>query len=92
LSTSTPAVTEQKPTSFTFSVTTHLITYSPDINMPADKTFATFVAVEAGFVATGTMMLIFALNTQASIARPFTIDNVARDLLLQECPVRGMSI
>jgi len=57
--------------------------------MPADKTWATFLAVEAGFVATGTMMLIFALNTQASVARPFTIDNVARDILLQECPVRG---
>jgi hypothetical protein len=57
--------------------------------MPMDKIFVTFLGVEVSFIVTGTIMLIFALNTQAAESQPFTVENVARDLLLQECPIRG---
>lgn len=57
--------------------------------MPANRVFTTFLGVELIFIVTGVIMLVFALNTQAEESQPFTVQNVARDLLLQKCPIRG---
>lgn len=57
--------------------------------MLLDRIFITFLGTEAVFLASGALLLIFALTTQAQEARPFTVENVARDLLLGECPIKG---
>ena len=58
-------------------------------HMAIDRIFATFLGVELLFVVGGIIILVFALVTQANAKREFTVDTVARDLLLQDCPIRG---
>ena len=57
--------------------------------MALDKIFVTFLGVELLFLISGALVIIFALVTQAQEAKPFTVTNVARDLLLGECPIKG---
>jgi hypothetical protein len=41
------------------------------------------------FLASGALLIIFALKTEAEVAKAPTIEHVARDLLLMECPLNG---
>jgi hypothetical protein len=57
--------------------------------MAVDKTFWTFVGVDMLFLGSGAMMMVFALVIQASATKELSVKTVSRDLLLQECPLRG---
>jgi hypothetical protein len=60
------------------------------LEMARDNILLTYVVVDVIFVVTGALLIIFAINTQIEIAKPFTKDNVVKDLLLGMCPLRGM--
>lgn len=49
------------------------------------------MAMDAAFVISGGLLLIFALVTKAEIASGPTADKVARDLLFDMCPLNGES-
>jgi hypothetical protein len=57
--------------------------------MARDNILLTYVVVDVLFVVTGALLIIFAINTQIEIAKPFTKDNVVKDLLLGMCPLNG---
>lgn len=59
--------------------------------MALDRIFVTFLGTELVFLVSGALLLIFALTTQAQESKPFTVESVARDLLLGECPIKGLS-
>jgi len=54
-----------------------------------DKILLTYVAVDALFVVTGGLLLIFALTTKARITDTPTLANVANDLILSTCPLNA---
>jgi len=55
--------------------------------MPTNKLTWTFVVVDFVFLATGAILLGFALISESSSNDIPTIDNVANHLLLKECPL-----
>jgi hypothetical protein len=59
------------------------------LEMARDNILLTYVVVDVLFVVTGALLIIFAINTQIEIAKPFTKDNVVKDLLLGMCPLNG---
>ena len=59
------------------------------LEMARDNILLAYVAVDVLFVVTGALLIIFAINTQVEIAKPFTKDNVVKDLLLEMCPLNG---
>ncbi len=54
-----------------------------------DKVFLTYVLMDVLFLASGALLIAFALKTEAEVAKPPNIEHVARDLLLMECPLNG---
>lgn len=40
-------------------------------------------------MASGGLLIIFALTTEAQVGQDFTVKNVARNLLLNMCPLKG---
>jgi hypothetical protein len=54
-----------------------------------DKILATYVLMDLLFVVCGGLLLIFALVTKSELTQTPTIQNVATDLLLNECPLTG---
>ncbi|KAH8800054.1 tetraspanin [Hyaloscypha sp. PMI_1271] len=52
-----------------------------------DKILATYVLMDLLFVVCGGLLLIFALVTKSELTQTPTIQNVATDLLLNECPL-----
>ena len=61
----------------------------PSSEMANDRIFLTFVMVDILFVIAGGLLLIFALTTQDEITETPTLSNVARDLVLAQCPLNG---
>jgi hypothetical protein len=57
--------------------------------MARDNILLTYVVVDVLFVATGALLITFAITTQNEIAKPFTKNNVVNDLLLGMCPLNG---
>ncbi|EPE25721.1 hypothetical protein GLAREA_01633 [Glarea lozoyensis ATCC 20868] len=57
--------------------------------MARDNILLTYVVVDVLFVVTGALLIIFSINTQIEIAKPFTKDNVVKDLLLGMCPLNA---
>ncbi|CAG8951343.1 hypothetical protein HYFRA_00008093 [Hymenoscyphus fraxineus] len=57
--------------------------------MGRDNILLTYVGIDMLFVATGALLIIFALETQAESAKEFTKDTVVRDLLLGMCPLNA---
>ncbi|KAH6724746.1 hypothetical protein DL95DRAFT_285055 [Leptodontidium sp. 2 PMI_412] len=57
--------------------------------MARDSILLTYMAMDAAFVISGGLLLIFALVTKAEIASGPTADKVARDLLFDMCPLNG---
>ncbi|EHK97675.1 hypothetical protein M7I_6560 [Glarea lozoyensis 74030] len=60
--------------------------------MARDNILLTYVVVDVLFVVTGALLIIFSINTQIEIAKPFTKDNVVKDLLLGMCPLNVCAI
>jgi hypothetical protein len=54
-----------------------------------DNILLTYVLTDILFVVCGGLLIIFALTTQAEIGEMPTLSNVARDLLLNTCPLKG---
>ena len=54
-----------------------------------DKILLTYVLMDVLFLASGALLIVFALKTEAEVAKAPTIEHVARDLLLMECPLNG---
>ena len=54
-----------------------------------DKIFLTYVITDVLFLASGALLIIFALKSKAEAARTPTVKHVARDLLLMQCPLNG---
>lgn len=54
-----------------------------------DNILTAYVLVDLLFVAAGGLLIIFALVTKAEIAATPTIDNVARELLFDMCPLNA---
>ncbi|KAF4635792.1 hypothetical protein G7Y89_g2310 [Cudoniella acicularis] len=55
--------------------------------MARDNILLTYVLVDLLFVVTGGLLLIFALTTQSEVTQTPTANNVARNLLLNMCPL-----
>jgi hypothetical protein len=66
--------------------------YEEILKMARDNILVTYVVVDVLFVVTGALLIIFAINTQMEIAKPFTKDNVVKDLLLGMCPLNGKTM
>ena len=54
-----------------------------------DNILLTYVVMDILFVVCGGLLILFALTTQAEIGETPTLSNVARDLLLNTCPLQG---
>jgi len=54
-----------------------------------DNILLTYVLMDILFVVCGGLLIIFALTTQAEIGETPTLSNVARDLLLNTCPLQA---
>ena len=54
-----------------------------------DNILLTYVVMDILFVVCGGLLIVFALTTQAEIGETPTLSNVARDLLLNTCPLQG---
>ncbi|CAL3971928.1 hypothetical protein PZA11_005172 [Diplocarpon coronariae] len=57
--------------------------------MARDNILLTYLGIDALFLATGGLLMIFALVTKTEIAENPTADNVARDLLFDMCPLNA---
>ncbi|KAJ5054927.1 uncharacterized protein L3040_001189 [Drepanopeziza brunnea f. sp. 'multigermtubi'] len=57
--------------------------------MARDNILLTYFLVDVLFVATGGLLIIFAFTTKFEITEQKTADNVARDLLLDMCPLNA---
>ena len=64
-------------------------TKEPHVKM-RDKILLTYIITDLLFVASGGLLIIFALVTKSEITSTPTLDNVARDLLFNICPLNGM--
>jgi hypothetical protein len=60
--------------------------------MANDRILLTYVAADLLFVISGGLLIIFALTTKVEAREVPTLDNVARDLLLDTCPLNGETI
>jgi hypothetical protein len=56
-----------------------------------NKLLWTFIGFEILYLGCAVLHLIVPLTTHASLGRAPTLDNVAGDLLLDHCPLTGMS-
>ncbi|KAL3422311.1 tetraspanin [Phlyctema vagabunda] len=54
-----------------------------------DNILLTYIAMDILFVVCGGLLLIFSLTTQAQITATPRLDNIARNLLLDVCPLKG---
>ncbi|KAE8450332.1 hypothetical protein EG329_006760 [Mollisiaceae sp. DMI_Dod_QoI] len=54
-----------------------------------DNILMTYVLVDLAFVASGGLLIIFALVTRSEITATPTLDNVARDLFFSMCPLNA---
>ena len=54
-----------------------------------DNILMTYMFMDALFVISGGLLIVFALVTKAEIAGTPTADNAARDLLFDMCPLNG---
>jgi hypothetical protein len=54
-----------------------------------DNIFLAYVLADIVFVASGGLLIFFALMTEAEVAKAPTVQTVARNLLLQQCPLTG---
>ncbi len=61
----------------------------PVAKMARDNILLTYMFMDALFVISGGLLIIFSLVTKAEIAGTPTADNVARDLLFDMCPLNG---
>ena len=59
--------------------------------MARDNIFLTYVAADILFVVSGGLLIIFALTTEAEMAKTPTVNTIARNLLFQQCPLSGQS-
>ncbi|KAI6711927.1 hypothetical protein JHW43_005499 [Diplocarpon mali] len=59
------------------------------VEMARDNILLTYLGIDALFLATGGLLMIFALVTKTEIAENPTADNVARDLLFDMCPLNA---
>ncbi|PVH86748.1 tetraspanin [Cadophora sp. DSE1049] len=57
--------------------------------MARDSILLTYMAMDAAFVISGGLLIIFALVTKAEIASGPSADKVARDLLFDMCPLNA---
>lgn len=57
--------------------------------MANDRILLTYVAADLLFVVTGVLLLVFALDTKVEANEVPTLSNIARDLLLDTCPLSG---
>lgn len=57
--------------------------------MANDKILLTYVAADLLFVVSGGLLLIFALTSRTESNEVATLDNVARDILLNTCPLNA---
>jgi hypothetical protein len=57
--------------------------------MANDRILLTYVAADLLFVISGALLIIFALNTKVEATETPTLENIARDLLLNTCPLNG---
>lgn len=54
-----------------------------------DNILTAYVLIDLLFVAAGGLLIIFALVTKSEITSAPTLDNVARDLFFNMCPLNG---
>lgn len=54
-----------------------------------DNILVSYIAIDILFVVGGGLLLVFALMTKAELDTTPTLDNVARDLLFDMCPLNG---
>lgn len=54
-----------------------------------NKILVTFILADLLFLASGGLLIIFSLVTENQVGLTPTVDNIARNLILEECPLRG---
>lgn len=57
--------------------------------MANDRILLTYVAADLLFVVTGVLLLVFSLDTKVEANELPTLSNIARDLLLDTCPLNA---
>lgn len=58
--------------------------------MANGKLLLQYVLADFLFLGSGVLILVFALTTKVEVKETATLQNVARDLLLDTCPLNGM--
>jgi len=55
----------------------------------SDRILLTYIALDLLFALTGVVLLVFALNTKASMKKALTVETVASNLLLMQTPLNA---